>query len=169
MTTIMAKTTTTIYCSFCGDTLLEVPSGVVIERAFCRRACHSSFKSGLNTKGTSRSKIEKYLEKRLTSRYPNLGFLFNCRSVIGLELDIYIPSLQLAFEINGVFHYLPIYGHEKLAATKDNDRSKRERCRRRLIDLHVIDISSEKAFSALASKKYYDFIVSKIEEKLDRK
>lgn len=158
-----------VYCSFCGENLFETPLGVIVERAFCSRSCCTSFKSGLETRGTTRSKIEKYMEKRLSSRYPDLGFLFNCRSVIGLELDIYIPSLQLAFEINGVFHYLPIYGHEKLATTKDNDKSKKERCRRRLIDLHVIDISSEKAFSALSSKKYYDFIVSKIDEKLDKK
>ena len=33
---------------------------------------------------------------------------------INSELDVYVPSLNLAFELNGIFHYEPIYGEKKL-------------------------------------------------------
>jgi len=44
--------------------------------------------------------------------YPDLVIHFNKKDAINSELDIYIPSLKLAFELNGIFHYEPIFGKE---------------------------------------------------------
>lgn len=52
--------------------------------------------------------LKTLFQKIKFSRY--LDFKFNDRETIGLKLDIYIPSLKLAFEINGVFHRKNIFG-----------------------------------------------------------
>ncbi len=45
------------------------------------------------------SKLEKWLALQLVTLYPNLDFHFNDKMTIKSELDIYLPSLKLAFEI----------------------------------------------------------------------
>ena len=62
-----------------------------------------------------------WLEEQLTSLYPKLDIHFNRKDTIGSELDIYIPSLNLAVELNGIFHYEPIFGKDKLSKIKTND------------------------------------------------
>lgn len=72
-----------------------------------------------------RSKLEKYLERRLKALYPTLLISFNNRKVLGgPEIDIYVPSLGIAIELNGIHHYEPIYGHEKLAQIQSQDKRK---------------------------------------------
>lgn len=41
-----------------------------------------------------------------------------------LEVDIYLPQLRIAIEIDGVGHYEPIFGDEVLARTKKSDDEK---------------------------------------------
>ena len=82
---------------------------------FCSRSCSATFNNKNKTYGTRRSKLEVFLEKELIKLYPDLLFHFNRKDTINSELDIYIPSLKLAFELNGIFHYEPIYGDNKLS------------------------------------------------------
>ena len=56
----------------------------------------------------------------------------------GLEVDIAIPSLNLAIEWNGIVHYKPIYGEKKLAQIKVKDAEKQKIAEEKLIDLIVI-------------------------------
>lgn len=82
------------------------------QNSFCSSSC--TFNNKNKTHGTRRSKIEIYLEQQLTLLFSNLEIQYSNKQIIGSELDLYIPSLKLAFEIQGIFHYKPIYGQEKL-------------------------------------------------------
>lgn len=98
--------------------------------------------------------------------YPNLIFHFNHKDTINSELDIYIPSLKLAFEINGIFHYEPIFGKNKLHQIQNNDNNKFQLCQKHNISLCIIDTSSQKYFKEQTSKKYLNIITNIIDQHL---
>jgi len=133
----------------------------------CSYSCSASYKNKHKTHGTRRSKLEVYLETQLTILYPNLMIDYNKKDTIGSELDIYIPSLNLAFELNGLFHYEPIFGSGKLDQIKNNDISKSKACLDKQIDLCVIDTSGQKYFKESTSKKYLDIITNIINQRTD--
>ena len=81
---------------------------------FCSLSCAATFNNTHKTKGTRHSKLEAWLGEQLPNLYPNLDIKYNEKSAINSELDIYIPSLKLAFELNGIYHYEPIHGQDKL-------------------------------------------------------
>jgi hypothetical protein len=81
-------------------------------------------------------------------------------------LDIYLPSLKLAFELNGIFHYEPIYGTEKLNQIQNNDNKKFKLCYKNEISLCIIDVSQQKYFKAQTSKKYLNIITTIINQNL---
>lgn len=127
---------------------------------FCSRSCSASYYNRHKTKGTNISKIEIWIQKQLNIKYPQYKFCFNQRQAINEELDIYIPSLRLAFELNGIFHYKPIFGNEKLIKTQKTDQTKIELCQKNNISLYVIDISREKYFKETHSQKFLDIITN---------
>ena len=98
--------------------------------------------------------------------YPDLDIHFNKRDAIGSELDIYIPSLRLAFELNGIFHFEPIYGPKKLGQIQNNDVSKTKLCHEAKIDLCVIDTSGQKYVKPQTSQRYLDIIISIIDDRI---
>lgn len=110
--------------------------------------------------------LETWLEEQLTQFYPNLLIDFNKKDAIDSELDIYIPSLNLAFELNGIFHYEPIYGVDELYKIQENDVSKSKACHEAKIDLCTIDTSGQKYFKESTSQKYIDIINNIIKERL---
>lgn len=130
---------------------------------FCSKSCAATFNNKNKTHGIRRSKLEAWLESQLTSLFPELEIHFNQKDAVGSELDIYIPSLKLAFELNGIFHYEPIYGSDKLAQIQGNDNRKFQDCIEQGISLCVIDTSSQKYFKSKTSQKYLDTIKSKID------
>jgi hypothetical protein len=92
--------------------------------------------------GTVRSKLEEHVEKELQHRISK-ELLFNDKSVIGSELDIYDPEKKIAIELNGLLHYAPIYGEEKLNKIIKNDKEKVTKCEELGIRLVVIDTRSK--------------------------
>ena len=134
---------------------------------FCSRSCSATYNNTHKTKGTRRSKLEKWLEKQLFILYPDLEIIYSSKNVIDSELDIYIPSLKIAFEINGLFHYEPIFGKDKLNQIQENDNKKARACIKNKIELHVINTSEQKCFKESNSQKYLDFIKKIISSKLE--
>lgn len=133
---------------------------------FCSHSCSATYQNTHKTTGYRRSKLEKWLEEQLTILYPDLHIDYNKTNAIESELDIYIPSLKLAVELNGIFHYEPIYGVEKLASIQNNDNRKFQACLERNIELVIIDSSSLKYFKPKHIQKYLDMILSIIDLKL---
>lgn len=131
---------------------------------FCSSSCSASYNNQNKTHGTTRSKLEKWLEKELNKKYSHLNILFNSKEAIKSELDIYIPELKLAFEINGIFHYKPIFGEKKLKRILKNDQRKKILCEKKGITLITIDSSKQQKFNSNSSKKFLNEITTIIEE-----
>lgn len=158
-----------IKCAQCGEIIEKNFSVIKKSRTnlfFCSSSCAATYNNNHKTYGNRRSKLEKYIENELNNLYPNLEILYNNKEIINSELDIYIPSLKLAFELNGIVHYEPIYGEEKLNKIKSNDNNKFQLCIEQKISLCVIDTSSLNYFKEQNAKKFLDIIVETINDKL---
>ena len=129
-------------------------------KSFCSRSCSGTYNNTHKTTGNRRSKLEVWLEEQLTKDYPDLKALYNNKEIINSELDIYFPDLKLAVELNGIFHYEPIYGQDKLEKIINNDNRKFQACLEKDIELLIIDVSSLKYFKLENVKKYYDIITN---------
>lgn len=133
-----------------------------VRNVFCGSSCAAIYNNSHKTHGVRRSKLEGYLEKKLKKQYPKLKFLFNKVEDFGFELDVYIPALSLAFEINGIVHYKNIYGPEKYERIKKSDRNKIVKCYERGIDLIVLDTLEQRNFSEESSARYLETIYTVI-------
>ena len=109
------------------------------QHSFCGHSCAANWRNANKKTGCRRSKLEIYLENKIHNEYPNLFVKVNSRSSIGFELDLFFPDIMLACEINGIFHYKPIYGNTKFKRTQEIDEIKKERCKNQNIELLVIE------------------------------
>ena len=134
---------------------------------FCSSSCSASYNNRNKKHGTRRSKLERWIENQLTILYPTLKVFYNQKTIIKSELDIYIPSLNLAFELNGIFHYEPIYGIDKLEKIKENDLSKSKQCHDAKIDLCIINTSQQSYITPKTSQKYLDIITKIINDRVE--
>lgn len=132
-------------CAECSKTIFKTPAQVrkTKSNVFCSKSCGAVYNNKHKNYGTRRSKLERYLERQLKSNFPALRFLCNEKQTIGAELDFYFPDLKLAVELNGILHFQPIYGDEKLERIKQIDRKKRKTCNRKGINLIIFDVSRE--------------------------
>jgi hypothetical protein len=135
---------------------------------FCSQSCAGKYHNTHKTKGTRISKLEKWLAVQLPILYPTLEFHFNRTDAINSELDIFVPSLKLAFELNGVFHYIPVFGDKKLQSTQANDINKVQACQEKRISLCVIDVSHQKYFKEQTCKPFLTIIENLINLKLSK-
>jgi len=127
---------------------------------FCSRSCAATYNNTHKKHGTRKSKLEVWLEAKLTEMYSDLEFHFNRKDTINSELDIYIPSMKLGFELNGIYHYEPIHGGDKLSQIQNNDNRKFQACLEQGIELCIIDTSQQKYFKEKTSQKYFDIIIN---------
>ena len=156
-----------VICKQCDKVFLKTLNQLKKHpNSFCSSSCAATYNNTHKTHGCRRSKLEIYFEQVLPTKYPDLEFYFNRKDAINSELDIYIPKLKLAFELNGIFHYEPIYGADKLNQTQNNDRRKFQACLERGIELCIIDTSSLNYFKPEKAQKYLDIIVNIINSKL---
>lgn len=157
--------TSEVSCSQCNVKFNRINASIKLHN-FCSRSCAATYNNTHKTKGTRKSKLECWLETKIKPLYPQLEFHFNRKDAINSELDIYIPSLKLAFELNGIFHYEPIYGKDRLKQIENNDNRKFQACIERGIELCIIDSSKQMQFKEKTSYKYLDIITSIINAKL---
>jgi hypothetical protein len=156
-----------VCCKNCGNEFLKKKSQFRGNNNFCNNSCAGHYNNKNKVTGYRRSKIEKWIESNLSKIYPHLEIFYSDKKAIKSELDIYIPSLNLAFEINGIIHYTPIYGCDKLYKIQEKDREKVSECIKNKITLYVIDVSSQKYFTIKNSQKYLDIILKAINIKLE--
>lgn len=128
------------------------------KRFFCSSSCAATYNNQHKTYGIRRSKLEKYIEEQLIRDYPDVKFMFNNKTVIGSELDIYSPSLKIAIEINGILHYRPIYGVCKFKKIQNSDKEKISKCNDKGIKFFVIDISDVGRVTKKSQNKYYGIV-----------
>lgn len=134
-------------CGMCNKIVVRVNAEIKKSKsgyAFCSHSCSVTYSNQHKTTGSRRSKLETKLEEQLRVTFDFLDIVCNGSSMIGNELDFYFPALKLAFEINGIFHYEPIFGQDKLNSTKINDQNKIDECLKQNIDLHVINVYNHK-------------------------
>jgi len=156
-----------VECKFCGNKFLKFANQLKKHpNSFCNKSCAAKYNNTHKTHGSSRSKLEVWLENELITLYPTLDFHFNRKDAINSELDIYIPSLKLAFELNGIFHFEPIFSESGLKRTKENDSKKFKLCHDNGISLCVIDTSKQKYFKEQTSLQYLKIITDIINMKV---
>lgn len=147
-------------CAYCNKSIFKLLNqSLKYKNHFCSSSCNASYQNKNKIKGTRRSKLEVFLEQKLSELRPNLKVLYSDKTTIGSELDIYIPSLKLAFEIQGIFHYEPIFGQEKLEQIQKNDLEKQTKCEQFGITLIPIDTQLQKRFTEKSSMKYLEEIL----------
>ncbi len=130
-----------VQCRNCGKGFRKLLSEQLrSQNHFCSKSCSTTYNNTHKKLGTKVSKLEMFLQEELQEIY-NYNFHFNRKDTINSELDIYIPELNLAFELNGIFHYEPIHGIEKLNQIQNNDDRKFQACIENNIELCIIDTS----------------------------
>lgn len=160
-------TSKTLSCKTCGSMVTRrLYEYKKAEYCFCSRSCVAKHYSRHKTYGYKRSKFERHLEEYLTLHCPSLEVLYNTKHIIKDELDVYIPVLNLAIEINGIFHYKPIYGDQQLAKVQNVDQRKHQACITQQIDLRIIDVTPLNIFTPLGAKPYIQQIMNIINSKL---
>jgi len=161
------KIKNTISCDNCGEIFYKKKCEIrKTKHNFCSQSCSAIYRNTHKTHGTRCSKFEKWLSVKLTEKFPSIEFHFNRKDAIVSELDIYIPSLKLAFELNGIFHYSPIFGADKFKAIQDNDDRKIQTCLREGIDLCIIDTSKQVSFNENTCMPFLSVICDIIHKKI---
>lgn len=156
-------------CTTCDKEIRQKKSQIAkAKNHFCSTNCSAIHTNANREISYRRSKLEIWLEERLKLNYPQLEIIYNERKILGgLELDIYIPSLKLAFELNGIFHYEQIYNEKSFNKIQNNDNRKFQKCIEKGISLCVIDISKQKYFKESTSIPFLNIIMDIIRQNLD--
>lgn len=163
---------TTLPCGQCGS---PVTRKAKVQRAsksghlFCNSSCSALYANAHKSVGVRRSKLEVWVEEQLLSRYPNLDLHCNRKDAINAELDFYFPSLKFALEFNGVFHYEPIYGLEKLSRIQANDARKFLTCAEKGIELCVLDTSQQTYFKLKWAKEHLTLVCDILEKVIQQR
>ncbi len=132
-------------CVNCNKNVLKEKSKLS-PNIFCSNSCSASYNNRFKRK-SRRSRCEQLLCEMITASFPLLHLITNDKTALnGYEVDIYIPSLRLAIEWNGIVHFQPLYGEDKLETIQRRDSEKVQLAAANKINLIVIPdlVSTEK-------------------------
>lgn len=136
-------------CKNCGK--------ITKNKFFCCRECKQEYKFKHSRK--KRSKLEKYLVKQIKTEFKNLKVISNDREVLheNLELDIYLPDINIAFEINGKMHYefIKYFHHKLINFINQQVRDNRKRLLCYQNNIQLIIIKNFKVFSEEFAREIY--------------
>jgi hypothetical protein len=158
-------------CNNCGKNIMiyeRLYNSSKTKKFYCSKSCAAKYNNKNKTYGLRRSKLEFWLETNLSKIYPYMVIEYNKKDAIGSELDIFIPKLKLAFELNGIYHYEPIHGPALLEKIKNNDVNKFQECNKRGIGLCVIDTTAMCNFKEKKAEFFLEIITNIINKQLER-
>ena len=125
-------------------------------RHCCSKKCGQLLGIFYKDWGSSRSKLEIAIEAHLVNLF-SFQIDYN-KTDTGYELDIFIPHLNQAIELNGIFHYEPIFGEKELLRRQRVDKAKAEECKKRNIDLIVINVSKDKRSKKVQTQRIQEVV-----------
>ena len=134
-------TSSKVPCLYCGNDVIKKKGKTT--NTFCNSSCFAFYNNKHRTKGNRRSRAEEFLENLIKREFPNHKMQTNVRDIIpdGLEVDILLPELNIAIELNGPIHYFPIHGQEYLEKMTDRDIRKQVYLQKAGYNLIVLNIS----------------------------
>ena len=154
-----------VKCEHCNKTFIKKANYIKKSKHnFCTKSCSTIYQNTHKTKGFRRSKAEVLIESLIKSDFPNLSIITSDRTIVGngLEIDIHLPDIKTAIELNRPIHYYPIYGKDKFEKTVDNDARKMTQLSRLGYKIIVVDISSFKYWKT-AEPKLVNYYKTKIQ------
>jgi very-short-patch-repair endonuclease len=109
------------------------------------------------------SKLEKYLlENLVTNNYKTIPHKEHILSNTKLHIDLFLPELNIAVEVDGPSHFLPVWGEEALKRNQQYDNKKTGLLIGKGINL--IRIKQQKDFSKSRAKMIFGRLIKAIED-----
>ena len=126
-----------------------------------RKEFHKRSHEAIRKSSKEGSKLEKYLLGRLTEDGFRVDF-HKEHAVVNerLQIDLFLPELNVAIEVDGPSHFKPVWGEDALAKTQKSDAQKNGLLISR--GTAVIRVRQEKCLS----QKYQRDIYKKLSESL---
>jgi hypothetical protein len=163
-------------CSYCKKEILKYKNEIKKSKhgiLFCSKTCRMTYYNynSKKTYGCRRSKAETFLNQLIKQSFPDLLVEENIRTILPskLEIDIFIPQLKLAIELNGPIHYFPIFGQDRLKKCQNRDILKQEEINKlglNLIVINISEITSKKKSEKFLTEYFYSIIEPIIRENL---
>lgn len=157
-------------CATCGKVCFKQMHELKRSKSgnvFCNLSCANTWSNFSAKKKISKSILENYIQEQLKIDFPFLEMAFNYMGAIESELDVYIPSLKVAIEINGPLHYTPALGQYRFDTIRANDVKKTKACKAAGIQLYLLDASKFKYLSDSSRNRYYPQIRSLIDRLIE--
>jgi len=147
----------TAECAVCGKSITRQLSQLKKSKSgkiFCSPRCGTIWSNWKGPKFKERSILERAIGEELVDLFPDLKIHLGDISPIDSSVDIWIPELKLAIEINGPHHYEPLRGDiSAYISTVKNDLRKIRQAQTAGVSLYVLNARRFKGKRAFA--KYF--------------